>query len=196
MHGGCPPALLTSGALLKALAVPPSREVVRFWIGHWKNLEAHCGAGHGLVLEEALFKAVSTEGPVSFRAAWTLALLTEAQALQVTDPSGRFFAVLNGVSSVPIQRELLRALLLLPWSLEQLEALTEWAVHAVFLEGLLPSTLYQCLKVMERRLGLHSAPFKAGVHREMLDALSHVSRGDFPVHAKKKAALLKARLSE
>ena len=196
MRGGCPPALLSSKALLNALADPPSRQVVGSWTKHWKELDASCGDGHCLGLEQALFDAVRTEGPVSFRAAWTLALLTKAQALQSTDSCDRFFALLHGVTSLPIQRELLRALLLLPWSEEQLDALTEWAIHAVFMDDLLPSTLSQSLKVMERRLESGFVPVKAGLQQEMLDSMSHVGRGDFPRHAKKKAALLRARLSE
>lgn len=196
MSGGCPPALLNSRSFLDALAKGPSRELVGHWVQHWDGLDAVCGAGHVLKLEEALFQAVALNQEGAFRAAWTLALLTESGSVQSPDLGDRLFMLLNAAETLPLQRELLRALLMLTWSDVQLDELTQWALHVVFLDDMPLSALHQSLKVIERRLEATTAPVGPELRREMLESLAHVGRNAASAHAKKKAALLTARLSD
>ena len=196
MKGGCPPALWTTSGLTDALVNVPSREDVALWVQHWHGLDETCGTGHTLKLEEALFSAVDSGEACSFRAAWTIALLTEAGAIKSTGLSGRLYALLHGAVSFSVQRELMRALLMMAWSLEQLDALTQWALDVVFLDEVPLSALHHSLKVMERRMKTEEAPMSPGLSAAMEDSLSHVRRTTGSAHAKKKATLLMARLSE
>ena len=196
MNGGCPPALLAPSDLLEALVNGPSKEEVALWVQHWQGLDARCGSGHTLRLEEALFDAVDSGESCSFRAAWAIALLTEAGAIKSVGLSGRLYGLLHGAGSFSLQRELMRALLMLPWSPEQLDDLTQWALDVVFLDDVPLAAVHHSLRVMERRMKTAEAPMGPGLRAALEDSLSHVRRTADSAHAKKKAALLMARLSE
>lgn len=196
MNGGCPPALLAPAKLLQALANGPSRADVALWVQHWQRLDEMFERGHTLRLEETLFHAVDSGGRCSFRAAWSIALLTEAEAMKSTGLSGRLYGLLQGAGSFSLQRELMRALLMLSWSPEQLYDLTQWALDVVFLDDMPLAALHHSLKVMERRMNTADAPMSPGLRAAIEDSLSHVRRTADSAHAKKKAALLMARLSE
>lgn len=93
------------------------------------------------------------------------------------------------------RRECLRALLHLDLSDGAMEELLEWATQVVFLNDVPVAFLHHALRVMDRAI---SRPGFLQTHRsggDLHEALIHLGHVDGSVHFKKKAALLRARLS-
>ena len=183
------PALLT-----QRLGHIPAKSEVTAWMDRWSTLDGEYGAGHVANLERALVQAISLQGKTGFRAAWVVALLS-ARSLMVTHPERGLMQAWHSTDDVGCQRECLRALLHLDPSDGALEDLLEWATQVVFLDDAPAALLHHALSVMERSVSRPGFLESSGVHHDLHEALDHLERMDRPAHLKKKAALLRARLS-
>ena len=195
MHGGVPAALWSAEALLAALDAPPSRAEVQTWLDAWGLLDSRFGTGHALQLEQVLLSASATNSPLAFRALWVLALLAQGGKTESEGLADGLMLVLDGASSEGVRREATRALLALPWSHSVAGALGDWAVNVVYLEGNTPAAVGQALSIIEKLIGMKLLLDCGLEPGEVQDALDHVHRIAPQAHAKKKAALLSARLS-
>ena len=195
MHDVGPEDPLASPALLKQrLGHIPAKSEVTAWMDRWSALDGDYGAGHAARLERALVQTISLEGKTGFRAAWVVALLS-ARGLMVTHPERGLMRAWHSTEDVGCQRECLRALLHLGPSDGALEDLFEWASQVVFLDDAPAALLHHALRVMERSVSRPGFLGSSSAHHELHEALDHVERMDHPAHLKKKAALLRARLS-
>lgn len=195
MLRGWPPALSSGRALLNALSGVPSRSQVNQWLQHWNELKSEAESTHFQALEAVLLGRCCQDDRCGFRAAWMLALLADGGLLQTQDAHCKLMEAMDAAPSSSIERELRRALLGLPWELTSGSLLMQWAVNVVFLDDVPASSVHQSLRAIERYL-LRVPPGDWGDDKGVLqEALHHlVVHSDKP-HIKKKAALLRARLS-
>lgn len=195
IHGPALKDSLASPALLRArLARIPSKAEVELWMARWPDLDGQFGLGHTARLERSLVQWISTEGKTGFRSAWVIALLS-SRGLLVTHPEVGLMQAWHAAKDSGCRRECLRALLHLDLSDGAMEELLEWATQVVFLNDVPVAFLHHALRVMDRAI---SRPGFLQTHRfggDLLEALIHLGHVDGSVHFKKKAALLRARLS-
>ena len=76
-----------------------------------------------------------------------------------------------------------------------LKELLEWATQVVFLDDVPSALLHHALRVMERLVSRPGLLESQGADHEFHEVLRHLERMDRSAHLKKKAALLRARLS-
>ena len=179
--------------LLEALCHGPSREKVSGWLNRWPSLDDEFGAGHTVGLELAMFHATASEDRKGFRAAWVLALLSQAKKMQRVRVESLFLDALDKAREAGTQRELIRGLLGLDLSLAAQRRLFVWATHAPFSEDVSTAHAHQALLIMLRWLDGHVV--SSSDRMDMDEVCSHLLRGPFSGPVKKKAALLRARLS-
>lgn len=195
MHDVCPEDPLASPALLtQRLGHIPAKSEVTAWMDRWAALDGQYGAGHAARLERAMVQAISVQGKSGFRAAWVVALLS-SRGLMVTRPERGLMRAWYSTDDVGCQRECLRALLHLDPSGGALKELLEWATQVVFLDDVPSALLHHALRVMERLVSRPGLLESQGVDHDLHEALCHLERMDRSAHLKKKAALLRARLS-
>ena len=195
MHDVCPEDPLASPALLtQRLGHIPAKSEVTAWMDRWAALDGQYGAGHAASFERALVQAISVQGKSGFRAAWVVALLS-SRGLMVTRPERGLMRAWYSTDDVGCQRECLRALLHLDPSGGALKELLEWATQVVFLDDVPSALLHHALRVMERLVSRPGLLESQGADHEFHEVLRHLERMDRPAHLKKKAALLRARLS-
>ena len=186
---------LSSPARLKeALGSIPSKAVVLTWMEQWPQLDAEHGAGHALALEQALLEAMHSEGKTGFRAVWVVALLC-SEGLMTVNPEASLLSFWNETEDESCRRECMRALLFLGPSISVLGELLGWSTQVVHLNDVPAAIHHYALRVMERSLSPGFEPVLRGMHEDIHEALAAVCSGAHPDHLKKKAALLKARLS-
>lgn len=196
MASGVPEPLRSVAAFREAVAQIPSRASVEGWIRAWPTLDAEAGQGHAEVLEATLFDGVSESGKAGFRCAWVLALLAERGALRSPEAPSLLLDLLDEVEDSSRHREILRALVHLSWTEAQAAALLEWACNVVYIPEQPAAMYHMALRVMDKATASPSmATSVLGAAGELREALYEVRTGDHPAHLKKKAALLKARLS-
>ena len=196
MDSGIPDPLRSVAAFRKAVAQIPSRASVEGWIRAWPTLDAEAGQDHAEVLEATLFGGVSESGKAGFRCAWVLALLAERGALRSPEAPSLLLDLLDEVEDSSRHREILRALVHLNWTETQTAALLEWACNVVYIPDQPAAMYHMALRVMDKATASFS--LSSSVHGDVVElheALNELSMGDHPAHLKKKAALLKARLS-
>ena len=186
-----PPALSSPSALSKAISTVPSRATVEVWLQAWPALNVKFQSGHALALEDALFQCATDPGKPGFRAVWVLALLAERGVLESSNAPRRLAALLDDTDDLSRQRELLRALLHLDLPHPVLAELLEWACAVVYLQGLPPAQYHMAVRMLDK--GMSSS--LAFSRQDVQEALAHLRSTDHPGHLKKKAALLRARLS-
>lgn len=179
--------------LLAALNDGPSRERVADWLDRWPSLDDEFGPGHAVGLESSMFHAVVSGGDEGFRAAWVLALLSKGKILRKAGSESLFMEALDRTEDPGIQRELIRGLLEMDLSPTALRELFGWAAAVVYVEGAPTAHLHQGLLIMLRCLNELSPSDSDRL--EMHEAASFLCRGSFSDAVKKKAALLRARLS-
>ena len=197
MPRGIPPALTSPQELEQAVLSIPSREVVAQWLEAWPRLSA-IAEGHAEILESTLLEMAGHGDRTGFRAAWVFAHLVVEGAIALPAPGAACLALWHGTGHDGVRREMMRALLVLPWNSETLQDLVAWAVNVVHLDGRKPAVIHHALKVMERALaappphpdGRRSVDMDA--MREALVRLKQDGRNN--PFVKKKAALLMARL--
>ena len=160
----------------------------------WAALDGQYGAGHAASFERALVQAISVQGKSGFRAAWVVALLS-SRGLMVTRPERGLMRAWYSTDDVGCQRECLRALLHLDPSGGALKELLEWATQVVFLDDVPAALLHHALRIMERVVSRPGLLESQGADHEFHEVLRHLERMDRSAHLKKKAALLRARLS-
>lgn len=195
MHDVGPEDPLASPALLKQrLGHIPAKSEVTFWMDRWPALDGQYGAGHTANLERALVQAISLPGKTGFRAAWVVALLS-SRGLMVTHPERGLMQAWHSTDDVGCQRECLRALLNLDLSDGALEELLEWATQVVFLDDLPAALLHHAFRIIERTVMRTDFLAVHGCRHDLREALGNLEGTDRPDHLKKKAALLRARLS-
>ena len=195
MHDVCPEDPLASPALLtQRLGHIPAKSEVTAWMDRWAALDGQYGAGHAASFERALVQAISVQGKSGFRAAWVVALLS-SRGLMVTRPERGLMRAWYSTDDVGCQRECLRALLHLDPSGGALKELLEWATQVVFLDDVPSALLHHALRIMERLVSRPGLLESQGADHEFHEVLRHLERMDRPAHLKKKAALLRARLS-
>jgi len=195
VHDVCPEDPLASPALLtQRLGHIPAKSEVTAWMDRWAALDGQYGAGHAARLERAMVQAISVQGKSGFRAAWVVALLS-SRGLMVTRPERGLMRAWYSTDDVGCQRECLRALLHLDPSGGALKELLEWATQVVFLDDVPSALLHHALRVMERLVSRPGLLESQGVDHDLHEALCHLERMDRSAHLKKKAALLRARLS-
>ena len=173
----------------------PSRSAVQVWLDRWPALDAEFGNGHAVRLEEFLLQHIRVGGRSGFRAAWVVALLSVSGRMMTPNVELALLEVLDAMEDPSIQREAIRALLSQTLSEEALEVLTAWAVEVVHIPDRPAAEHHQALAVLSRWMqgGSLSLLSRYGPEvNEALDALLRSPRG----HHKKKAAQLKAQLSE
>ena len=195
MHDVRPEDPLASPALLtQRLEHIPAKAEVTVWMDRWPLLDGEYGAGHVARLEWALVQVISLQGKTGFRAAWVVALLS-SRGLMVTRPERGLMRAWYSTDNVGCQRECLRALLHLDPSGGALKELLEWATQVVFLDDVPSALLHHALRVMERLVSRPGLLESQGADHEFHEVLRHLERMDRSAHLKKKAALLRARLS-
>lgn len=195
MFRGWPPALLSERDLLNALSRVPSRSQVDQWLQHWKDVKAKGDRTHLQFLEGALLARCGSNDRCGFRSAWMLALLAHGGLLQTQDAHCKLMMALDAAPSPSIERELRRAVLGLPWELKSGRLLMQWAANVVFVGEAPAAFVHQSLLAMERFLQ-HVAPHDWGEDKGLLqEALQQLVAHSEKPHVKKKAALLRARLS-
>ena len=186
---------LASPALLNQwLGHIPAKSEVKAWMDRWPALDGQYGVGHAANLERALVQAISLQGKTGFRAAWVVALLS-ARGLMVTHPERGLMRAWHSTDDVGCQRECLRALLHLDPSDGALEELLEWATQVVFLDDVPAALFHHALRIMERSVSRPGLLESQGACHDLNEALHHLERMDRSAHLKKKAALLRTRLS-
>lgn len=197
MPRGIPPALSSPDELKRALAAIPSREVVAQWLEAWPRLNAF-GEGHSQALESTLLEMARHGERAGFRAAWVFAHLVVEGVITRPAPETACLALWHGTGHDGVRREMMRALLVLPWNSEILHDLFEWAVNVVHLNGQKPAAIHHALKVMERALAsplFHSDGHRSADMDAMREALVRLKQdGRSKPFVKKKAAHLMARL--
>lgn len=197
MPRGIPPALHSPEQLKQALAAIPSREAVAQWLEAWPRLDARA-EGQAETLEARLLEMARQADRVGFRAAWVFAHLVVAGVTVQSAPLAACLDLWHGTDDDGVRREMMRALLVLPWDSETLQDLLEWAVNVVHLEDQKPATIHHALKVMERALASpvpHPNGLRSGDMVAMREALICIKQdGRNKPFVKKKAALLMARL--
>ena len=195
MHDVRPEDPLASPALLtQRLGHIPAKSEVTAWMDRWSALDGEYGVGHAARLERAMVQAISLQGKSGFRAAWVIALLS-SRGLMVTHPERGLMQAWHSTDDVGCQRECLSALLHLDPSDGALEELLEWATQVVFLDDVPAALLHHALRIMERVVSRPGLLESQGADHEFHEVLRHLERMDRPAHLKKKAALLRARLS-
>ena len=186
--------LSSPARLMEALGAIPSKAVVLDWMEQWPQLDAEHGAGHALALEQALLGGMRSTGKAGFRAVWVVALLC-SKGLMTANPEAELLSFWNDTEDESCRRECMRALLFLGPSNPALSELLGWSTQVVHLDDVPAAIYHYALRIMARSLEPSREAVLHGMHGEIHDALSSVIVGSPPVHLKKKAALLKARLS-
>jgi len=186
--------LSSPARLIEALGAIPSKAAVSAWMERWPQLDAEHGAGHALALEQALLEGMRTQGKIGFRAVWVVALLC-SEGLMKASPEADLLSLWNATENESCRRECMRALLFLGPSIPALTELLGWSIQVVHLVDVPAAIHHYALRIMERSLSPGFEPVLHGMHEDICEALAVVRSGDHPVHLKKKAALLKARLS-
>ena len=186
--------LSSPARLMEALGAIPSKAVVLDWMEQWPRLDVEHGAGHALALEQALLEGMRSPGKAGFRAVWVVALLC-SKALMNANPEAELLSFWNGTEDESCRRECVRALLFLGPSNPALSELLGWSTQVVHLDAVPAAIHHYALRIIARSLEPSREAVLHGMHGEIHDALSSVILGSHPVHLKKKAALLKARLS-
>ena len=195
MSRGWPPALSSQRDLLSALTLVPSRSQVNLWLQHWKESKCESERLHFQSLEAALLRCCCIHDRCGFRAAWMLALLADEGLLHTQNAHHKLMKALDAAPSPSIERELRRAVLRLPWELKSGSLLMQWAVNVVFVKDVPAAFVHQSLQAVDRFLRC-VAPDERGINKVMLqEALQHLMVHSDKPHVKKKAALLRARLS-
>lgn len=196
MSRGWPPALSSERDLLGALTLVPSRSQVNLWLQHWKGANCESERLHFEALEAALLRRCCVHDRCGFRAAWMLALLADKGLLQTQNAHHKLMKALDAAPSPSIERELRRAVLRLPWELKSGSLLMQWAINVVFVEDVPAAFVHQSLLAVDRFLRC-VARDEWGDDKVMLqEALQHLMVHSDKPHVKKKAALLRARLSK
>jgi hypothetical protein len=186
--------LSSPARLMEALGAIPSKAVVLDWMELWPQLDAEHGAGHALALEHALLGVMRSPGRAGFRAVWVVALLC-SKGLMTANPEDELLSFWNGTEDESCRRECMRALLFLGPSNPALSELLGWSTQVVHLDAVPAAIHHYALRIIARSLEPSREAVLHGMHGEIHNALSSVILGSHPVHLKKKAALLKARLS-
>ena len=186
--------LSSPARLVEALGAIPSKAVVLDWMEQWPQLDEEHGGGHALALEQALLEGMWSQGKVGFRAVWVVALLC-SEGLMNANPEAQLLSFWNDTEDEPCRRECMRALLFLGPSNPALNELLGWSMQVVYLDDVPAAIHHYSLRIIARSLEPGFESVLQGMHQEILDALSAVNFGPHPDHLKKKAALLKARLS-
>lgn len=187
--------LSSCAELVEALDRIPSRDAVQAWIDRWPSLDAELGFGHAALLESCLLDHIRVGGRSGFRAAWVVALLSVSQRMVTSDVESALLSVLDVVEDPSIQREAIRALLSRPLSEDAMEVLTAWAVEVVHLPDRPAAEHHQALAVLSRLILRPCSSLLSRYRSEVNEALSVLLRSPRR-HHKKKAAQLKAQLSE
>lgn len=186
--------LSSPARLMEALGAIPSKAVVLDWMGQWPRLDVEHGEGHALALEQALLGGMRSPGKAGFRAVWVVALLC-SEGLMTANPEAELLSFWNDTEDESCRRECMRALLFLGPSNPTLSELLGWSTQVVHLDDVPAAIHHYALRIIARSLEPGCEAVLHGMHGEIRDALSAVNLGQHPVHLKKKAALLRARLS-
>ena len=186
--------LSSPACLSEALASIPSKAVVSAWMEQWPRLDTDYGEGHALALERTLLDGMRIQGKPGFRAVWVVALLC-SKGLMGARAEADLLSFWNDTDDESCRRECMRALLFLGPSIPALRALLAWSTQVVYLEDVPAAIHHYALRIMERSLSPGFEPVLQGMREEIAEALAVLRSGDQPGHMKKKAALLKARLS-
>lgn len=172
----------------------PSKAEVEVWMKVWPSLDVRYGEGHSAELERTLLSAASAGGRLGFRAAWVVALLC-SHDLMVTLPEPSLLLAWHRATDAGCQRECLRALLHLDLSDGALQDLLEWSVQVVFLDEVPPALLHHAVRVMERALSRKGFAEANGFVEAIQETLDELMLREASPYLKKKAALMRARLS-
>ena len=186
--------LASPALLMDRLVVIPSKAEVEVWMKAWPSLDVRYGEGHSAELERALLSAAIAGGRQGFRAVWVVVLLC-SRDLMGTFPEPSLLLAWHRATDAGCQRECLRALLHLDLSDGALQDLLEWSVHVVFLDEVPPALLHYAVRVMERASSRKGFAEANGFFEDIQEALDELRPREASPHLKKKAALLRARLS-